>query len=54
MNDGSYGGITYSKTALMMLTLGRLIGEKTVLHGLHEYFERYKFKHPTPADFTAA
>ena len=53
-NGESYGGISYSKTALMMLTLESLIGEKTVLHGLHEYFERYKFKHPTPEQFTAA
>jgi hypothetical protein len=54
LNGGSYGGITYSKTALMMLTLEKLIGEKTVMHGLRFYFDRYKFKHPMPADFTAA
>jgi hypothetical protein len=53
-DNTSYGGISYSKTALMMLTLESLIGEKTVLHGLHDYFERYKFKHPTPAEFTVA
>ena len=46
--------ITYGKTALMMLTLESLIGEKTVMHGLHDYFDRYKFKHPTPAEFTAS
>jgi len=53
MDGSSYGGITYSKTALMLLTLESLIGEKAVIHGLHVYFERYKFKHPTPTDFTA-
>jgi Peptidase family M1 domain len=53
-DGGSYGATSYSKTALMMLTLESVIGEKTVLHGLHEYFDRYKFKHPTPAQFTAA
>jgi hypothetical protein len=53
-NSGSYGAISYSKTALMMLTLESLIGEKTVMHGLREYFERYRFKHPTPEQFTAA
>jgi hypothetical protein len=37
----------------MLLTLESLIGEKAVIHGLHVYFDRYKFKHPTPADFTA-
>ncbi len=54
VDGSSYGGITYSKTALMMLTLESLIGEKTVIHGLHQYFERYKFKHPAPGEFTAA
>ena len=53
MDGSSYGGITYSKTALMLLTLESLIGEKAVIHGLHVYFDRYKFKHPTPAEFTA-
>ena len=53
-DDRSYDAISYSKSALMMLTLESLIGEKTVQHGLREYFERYKFKHPTPAEFTAA
>jgi hypothetical protein len=53
-DNTSYGVITYYKTSLMMLTLENMIGEKTVLHGLHEYFEQYKFKHPRPEDFTAA
>ena len=53
-DGGSYGANTYSKTALMLLTLESLIGEKTVLRGLHDYFERYQFKHPTPAEFTAS
>ncbi len=52
LDGGSYGAISYSKTALMMLTLENLIGEKTVLHGLRVYFDRYKFKHPRPEDFT--
>src|SRR6266702_4079445 len=50
---GSYGATTYMKTALMMLTLESVIGEKTVIRGLHTYFDRYKFKHPRPEDFTA-
>jgi hypothetical protein len=54
MDNQSYGAITYSKTTLIMLTLESLVGEKTVIHGLHEYFEHYKFKHPTPSEFTAA
>ena len=54
VDGGSYGANTYSKAALMLLTLESVIGEKTVLRGLHDYFERYKFTHPTPADFTAS
>jgi hypothetical protein len=54
ISGNAYGGITYFKTALMMLTLESLIGEKAVIHGLHVYFDRYKFKHPRPEDFTAA
>ena len=54
VDGNSYASITYGKTAVMMVTLESLIGEKAVLHGLHEYFERYKFKHPTPAEFTAS
>jgi hypothetical protein len=53
MDGASYGGNTYGKTALEMLTLENLIGENTVMRGLHTYFDRYKFKHPTPGDFTA-
>jgi hypothetical protein len=53
VDNSSYGGITYGKTALMMLTLEGLVGEQNVLHALHIYFERYKFKHPRPEDFTA-
>jgi hypothetical protein len=53
-DGGSYGAISYSKTALMMLTLESVIGEQTVRRGLHEYFDRYRFKHPTETDFTAS
>lgn len=53
LDMGSYGGINYSKTSLAMLTLENMIGEQAVLRGLRVYFERYRFKHPTPADFTA-
>lgn len=49
----SYGANTYFKTTLMLLTLENLIGENTVRRGLHTYFDRYKFKHPTPGDFTS-
>jgi len=49
---GTYGAMTYSKTALILLTLESLIGEQTVMRGLREYFAQYNFQHPTPEQFT--
>jgi hypothetical protein len=51
LNFGSYGDITYSKTALVLLTLERIIGEQKVREAQRVYFERYRFKHPTANDF---
>jgi Peptidase family M1 domain len=50
-NSGSYAGITYSKTATMLLTLEKVIGEDTLRQALHTYFMRYRFTHPTGEDF---
>jgi hypothetical protein len=49
--DNSYGGITYGKTALTLLTLESMIGEDTVRRAMHTYFMRYRFTHPTKEDF---
>jgi aminopeptidase N len=43
--------ITYSKTALWLHTLERRLGWPTMQRILATYFERWKFKHPKPADF---
>ncbi|HEV2380907.1 MAG TPA: M1 family metallopeptidase [Terriglobia bacterium] len=51
MDSGSYGGITYGKTATVLLTLEGLIGEDVMRNAMHTYFERYKFTHPTGTDF---
>jgi hypothetical protein len=51
LNFDSYGGITYSKTALVLLTLEHIIGEKKVREAQRLYFERFRFKHPTADDF---
>jgi Peptidase family M1 domain len=51
LNFDSYGDITYSKTALVLLTLEHIIGEQKVREAQHVYFERYRFKHPTADDF---
>jgi hypothetical protein len=47
----SYGGVTYGKTASVLLTLEKLVGEGTVQKALHTYFMRYRFTHPTKEDF---
>ncbi|HXP68911.1 MAG TPA: M1 family aminopeptidase, partial [Candidatus Dormibacteraeota bacterium] len=50
--DGdAYGAITYGKTATVLLTLEKIIGEETLRHALHTYFMRYRYTHPTGEDF---
>jgi aminopeptidase N len=49
--SNSYGGITYGKTATVLLTLEKIIGEGTMRQALHTYFMRYRFTHPTGEDF---
>ncbi len=51
MTGGAYGGVTYGKTATVLLTLEGLIGEETLRRALHTYFARYRFTHPTEEDF---
>ncbi len=50
-SNNSYGGVTYGKTATMLLTLEKVIGEDTMREALHTYFMRYRFTHPTGEDF---
>jgi hypothetical protein len=47
----SYGGITYGKTATVLLTLESIIGEDTMQKAMRTYFMRYRFTHPTKEDF---
>ncbi len=51
MGNGSYGGITYGKTATLLFTLEKVIGEDTMRRAIHTYFMRYRFTHPTGEDF---
>jgi hypothetical protein len=48
---GSYGGITYGKTASVLLTLESIIGEDTMAKAMHAYFMKYRFTHPTKEEF---
>jgi len=50
----SYGGQVYSKTALALATLERLIGTPAMNRALRLYADRWRFRHPKTADFIAA
>jgi peptidase M1-like protein len=50
-NDSAYGGVTYSKTSLVLRTLEKIIGEDAMRSALRTYFLRYRFTHPTGEDF---
>ncbi|HEU4691804.1 MAG TPA: M1 family metallopeptidase [Vicinamibacterales bacterium] len=43
--------ISYNKTALWLHTLEQKLGWPMMQRILSTYFERWKFKHPTPSDF---
>ena len=48
------GNITYFKTALWLNTLERWIGWAALQRGMSAFFDRWRFKHPQPADFFAS
>ncbi len=45
-----YGVATYSKPAVALSTLERVVGEKAMAHFLYTYADRYAFAHPTTDD----
>ena len=50
-SSNSYGGVTYGKTASVLLTLEGIVGEDTMAKAMHAYFMKYRFTHPTKKDF---
>jgi hypothetical protein len=52
-DGGSYGLNSYAKPALALQTLEGLLGEETMVKVLRTYARRYRFAHPTTADFIA-
>ncbi len=50
----SYGSHVYSKTALTLATLERLLGTEAMDRALRLYAERWRYRHPTTRDFIAA
>jgi peptidase M1-like protein len=51
MNSASYGDITYGKTATVLFSLEKVVGEDTLRSAIRTYFMRYRFTHPTKEDF---
>lgn len=49
----SYGLNSYGKPALALQTLERLVGDETMTRILRTYARRFRFAHPTSADFVA-
>lgn len=52
--NGSYGVISYAKSALVLRTLEGLVGRSTFDRILKAFFDRVQFTHTTTADFEAA
>ena len=50
-SSNSYAGVTYGKTASVLLTLEGIIGEDTMAKAMQTYFMKYRFTHPTKEDF---
>jgi hypothetical protein len=50
---GTYGTLTYMKTATMLQTLENLIGTEVMDEVMHTYFIKWRFKHPSVKDFVA-
>jgi hypothetical protein len=46
----NYGGIVYSKTALVFDQLLAYLGEEAFDRCMHAYYDEWKFKHPQPED----
>jgi hypothetical protein len=50
-SSANYNAIVYHKTGLWMKQLEDRIGKELFDSCLHEYYNRWKFKHPYPEDF---
>jgi len=50
--NGVYGTSAYSKGSIFLSQLGYVIGRANLDRTLKTYYEQFKFKHPTPNDFT--
>lgn len=49
--NAAYGISAYSKGAIFLSQLGYIIGEENLKKTIKTYYDKWKFKHPTPNDF---
>ncbi len=47
----NYGGVIYSKTAIVFDYLRAYLGEKEMDKAMQRYFDEWHYKHPMPGDF---
>ncbi len=47
----SLGAIVYSRTAIVLATIARVYGSERVNHALGVYTRKFRFQHPSTADF---
>ncbi len=53
LSNSSYGSV-YSRTAAMIRTIENIVGVEAMGRAMKLYYERWKFRHPSAADFEAA
>jgi len=51
LDEESYANNSYSKTALTLRTLEAILGPDMVIRVMRTYHERFRFRHPSTADF---
>ncbi len=47
------GALVYSRTATVLQTMGRVYGERRMLHAVGSYARKFRFLHPSPNDFSS-
>lgn len=50
----NYGAVVYTKTAGLLRYLAAYLGQEKFDQGMRLYYDRWKFRHPMPADMQAA
>jgi hypothetical protein len=53
-SQGAYGAAVYGKTAVGLWMLENVVGSQRFRAAMAEYLARYRYKHPTAADFRAS